>query len=230
MKRIKQIKPIKAVIFDMDGVLVNSEPHHVIIEQKLFASVNLKISKEEHRTYLGKSPEQMWDEVLRKHNIPYKSKELAEKNTEEILRYFSEITEIEPEAGIRELLDQLQEKGIPVAIASSSGIKTIDLILNITGLSKYFPHKASSETVGKSKPEPDVYLHAAKLLSVKPEECIVIEDSPNGIKAAKAAKMVCVAYTGSTGEDTDKNLADETIDHFNQLPTILNKYMAVKIV
>lgn len=230
MKRIKQVKPIKAIIFDMDGVLVNSEPHHVKIEQKLFASVNLKISREEHKTYLGKSPEQMWDEVLRKHDIPYSAKDLAEKNTEEILKYFSEINEIGPEPGLRELLDQLIEKRIPVAIASSSGMKTIDLILGITGLSKYFLHKASSETVGKSKPEPDVYLHAAKLLSVKPETCIVIEDSPNGIKAAKAAGMICVAYTGAAGDNADSSLADETISSFNQLPAILNKYMVVKIV
>ena len=112
-----------------------------------------------------------------------------------------------------------------MAVASSSDAKTIEIILSRTGLSKYFLHMISSGLVDKGKPEPDIYLFTAGLLSVKPEECLVVEDSVNGMKAAKAANMLCVAYKGVTSAAQNQNLADESIEDFSQLPAILHKYM-----
>jgi beta-phosphoglucomutase len=215
------IKPFKAIIFDMDGVLVNTEPHHLIIEKRLFASLGLDISREEHISYLGKSSVQMWKEIIARYNLSFAAEDLADRNSEEILRYFSGQGEIEIMPGIEEVLEKLFKKGIPMALASSSDPGTIDLILLKTGLGKYFMHTISCKTVGKSKPDPGVYLYAAILLSVRPEECIVIEDSSNGIKAAKSAGMHCIAYEGGLSDTTDQSLADISVADFSLLPGLI---------
>jgi beta-phosphoglucomutase len=219
-------KKIKAIIFDMDGVLVNSEPHHVIIERRLFARLGLDITEDEHRTYLGKSSEQMWKEVTGKHNLKQSSLELAGLNGDEIIKYFSGLSEIELMPGVVSLLDTISNWGIPMAVASSSDPETIDLMLSKTGLAKYFRHTVSCETVGKSKPEPDIYIYTARLLSVNPDECLVVEDSSNGIKAAKSAHMLCVEYRGSDSANKPNDLADESIDDFSNLTAILQKYVS----
>jgi beta-phosphoglucomutase len=218
-------KSLKAIIFDMDGVLVNTEPHHVIIERRLFAHLNLEISNEEHSSYMGKSSDQMWREIIRDHNLSQKAEELAELNTNKILSYFSDLPEIELMPGIVDLLEKVSRKGIPMAVASSSDSKTIEIILTRTGLNKYFLHMVSSGLVGKSKPDPDIYLYTAGLLCVKPEECLVIEDSANGIKAAKSANMVCIAFKGVNSVIQNQDLADDFIEDFYLLPAILKKYM-----
>jgi beta-phosphoglucomutase len=218
-------KSLKAVIFDMDGVLVNTEPHHIIIEKQLFAHLGLNISDEEHGSYMGKSSVQMWREIIRDHNLPHNAEELAQRNTDKIIEYFSHLYEIELMPGVVNLLESLFNKGIPMAVASSSDTKTIEIILSRTNLNKYFIHKVSSGLVGKSKPEPDIYLYTAGLLGVKPEECLVIEDSANGISAAKSANMFCVAYKGVNSLVQNTKIADESIDDFVQLPEILQKYM-----
>jgi beta-phosphoglucomutase len=218
-------KRIKAIIFDMDGVLVNSEPHHVIIEKGLLARLGLNISEEEHRSYLGKSSEQMWKEVRERHGLKQTAEELAGLNSEEIMSHFSALSEIELMPGVTDLLNKIRDYNIPMALASSSDLSTIELMLTKTGLAGYFEHTMSCEVVGKSKPEPDVYLHTAGLLSVNPEECLVIEDSGNGIKAAKSAGMVCVEYNSNLTTGQANPLADESIDDFSKLPVILEKYL-----
>ncbi len=104
-----------------------------------------------------------------------------------------------------------------MAVASSSDPETIRVILEKSDLRKYFQHTVSSSLVGKSKPEPDVFLHAAKLLGVSPENCIVFEDSKNGIKAAKTAGMYCIAYYGGDSGYQDQSQADRRITDFNEI-------------
>lgn len=212
-------KSVKAIIFDMDGVLVNTEPHHLILEKKLFKRLGLNINGQEHGNYLGLSTKQMWIEITRNHDLPGTPEELTGKNREEILNYFSKLDEVELMPGVRDLLEKLNQKGIPLALASASEAAVVDLILSKTVLRKYFMHIVSLEAVGKSKPEPDIYLHTARLMSVAPEECLVIEDSPNGIKAAKSANMICIAYS------KDPNLADESTDDFSGMQEILKRYI-----
>jgi beta-phosphoglucomutase len=220
-------KPVKAIIFDMDGVLVNSEPHHKIIERRLFSRLNILVSEEEHRSYLGKSSVQMWKEIISKHNLSHTAEELSEINSKAIIKYFSELHDIDLIPGISDLLKELYGKRIPMALASSSEPEIIDIFLSMTDLNKYFVHKVSCEIVGKSKPEPDVYLHTARLMSVSPDECLAVEDSPSGIKAAKSANMFCVAYKGAESKDLNLSMADEVIDNISALPEILEKYMSM---
>lgn len=218
---------MEAIIFDMDGVLVDSEPYHVEIERKLFERFNLDISDEEHRNYMGKASDVMWSEIIRNRNLPWNVEEMVNLNYKESKAYFSGLSHIDPMSGAFELLEELYARGIPMAVASSSDNETVDLIMGKSGLKKYFRHIVSSSLIGKSKPEPDIFLYTAKLLNAVPEKCIVVEDSTNGIKAAKAAKMFCVAYKGLSSGNQNHNLADEQITDFGELKRILQRYFDI---
>ncbi len=219
-----QNQSVKAVIFDMDGVLINSEPHHLIIERDLFAALNLDISEEEHKSYLGKSTLLMWTEIEATHKMSVSALELAARNKGEIVSHFSNPGNIELMPGVIEILEFLYQKNIPLALASSAEQEVIENVLEAAGLKKYFRFMVSCSTSGKSKPAPDVYLHTSVLLSLSPQECLVIEDSLNGIKAAKSAGMICIGYKAEITSDRFMTMADEYMDDFSQLPSLLMKY------
>jgi len=220
---------MKAIIFDMDGVLVDSEPHHVKIEKKLFAKRGLEISDQEHSKYMGKATDVMWKEIIADKKLPFNIKQLVEQTVIESKKHFSLQKKLKAMPGLESLLIKFSKKGIPMAVASSSGQEIIDILLKLTGLKKYFSFTVSSELVGGSKPEPDIFLYTARLLSVKPEECLVIEDSTNGIRAAKAANMFCVAYNGTSVNQQDQKLADIQINDYSELEKIVVKYLNVDL-
>jgi len=211
------MKKVKAVIFDMDGVLVDTEPLHIQTEKRMFEKVNLDISDEEHAGYMGTATDVMWKQIIGKRNLPLDVAEMTELTIQEGLPFFYSLEKIDPMPGLIDLLEKLKTKNIPIAVASSSDPETIRVIIEKSGLRKYFLHVVSSSEVGKSKPEPDVFLQAAKLLGVAPENCVVFEDSKNGIKAAKAAGMFCIAYDGANSGEQNKSQADMQIGHYGEL-------------
>ncbi len=217
------MKKFKAIIFDMDGVLVDSEPFHVEIEKRVFKKMNLNISDEEHAGYMGTATDVMWKKIIGKRNLTLDVNEMTNMTNSEGIQFFSGLKKMDPMPGMVDLLQEIQTRNIPMAVASSSDSETVKIILEKSGLKNYFLHAVSSRDVGKSKPEPDVFLHTARLLQTKPEDCMVIEDSVNGIKAAKAAHMYCVAYNGNAPENQDQNEADLIIDKFRFLADLLFK-------
>jgi beta-phosphoglucomutase family hydrolase len=211
------MKKPQAVIFDMDGVLVDTEPFHIQTEKRMFRKMNLDISDEEHAGYMGTATDVMWKQIISKRNLQLDIAKITELTIREGLPYFYSLEKIGPMPGLVDLLEKLKTKNIPMAVASSSDPETIRVILEKSGLGKYFQYVVSSSDVGKSKPEPDVFLHAAKLLGVAPVNCVVFEDSKNGIKAAKAAGMYCIAYSGANSGDQDRNHADLHISSYKDL-------------
>ncbi len=215
------MKLYSAIIFDMDGVLVDSEPYHIKIERELFRKLKLDISEEEHARYMGTASDVMWTEIIRSRKLDLSVDEIVELNYRESEQYFSSLQQIPPMPGLVQLLDWATGLGIPMAVASSSVPEVVKIIMDKTGLRKYFKQVVSSRAVGKSKPEPDVFLHTAKLLSILPEQCIIIEDSTNGIKAAKAAGMFCIAYLGASSSTQNADMADLRIQDFYELKPVL---------
>jgi HAD superfamily hydrolase (TIGR01509 family) len=205
----------------MDGVLVDSEPFNFEIENRQFLLNGISVTDEEHRSYLGTASNEMWIKIAENHRLNLPVENLIEQNRIESIRYFKELAEIPVMPGLVELLEKLQAKNCPTAVASSSFPEIIDLILLKTGLRKYFQVVVSSQEAGKSKPEPDVFLLAAQKLGVDPENCLVIEDSQNGIKAAHAAGMRCIAFHGSGSDPEKQNGADAIIQHFSKLERLL---------
>ena len=211
----------KAIIFDMDGVLVDSEPFHVQIEKQQFLLNQITVTDEEHHQYMGVATDVMWKQLAERHSMNVSIEELTEQNRVESIRFFSEIPEIPVMPGLVEVLENLRVKNFPMAVASSSFPEIIELILRRTGLKKYFGVVVSSQEAGKSKPEPDVFLLAAQKLGFQPADCLVIEDSKNGIKAAHAAGMRCIAYQGQDANPANQKEADAVILHYSELENLI---------
>ena len=210
----------------MDGVLVNSEPYYVEMDKKIFTKLGIDIPEDEYVGYMGKASDVMWKEIKQNWEIPMEVAELEKMSNDESRNYFSELPVIEPIQGVPEVLRWLAEKGLPLAIASSSGPDNIEIIIGKLGIRSYFRHIVNSSMVGKSKPEPDIFLHAASLLGVEPCNCLVVEDSTNGIKAAKKAGMYCVAYQGVSYFGQDQRLADIRISDYSQFAGIVEKLLS----
>ena len=214
-------KDFKAVIFDMDGVLVDSEPYHIILEKELFEELGIGVSDEEHLSYMGVPASKMWEEIRKDKHLQASLEVLNAKHKKKAVKYFSDLADMEATEGLIDILEWLNGKNVPLAVASSSDRDVIGIILKKAGLAGYFSNIVCSDDVDNGKPAPDIYLHTASLLNVKPEECLVVEDSSNGIKAAKAAGMTCVAYTGTSNGETDTSMADAEIGHFSELKEII---------
>jgi beta-phosphoglucomutase len=213
----KKLTSFDAVIFDMDGVLVNSEPFYVEVEQANFRQLELEISEEEHQTYQGTATDRMWQLIKERHGIQHPVEDLVKMTNNLVTPYFNSLEMIEPMPGVEFLIKKLTEEGIPIALASSSYRDVIEIILQKTGLKKYFDAVVDSQLAGASKPEPDIFLLTAKKLGVPPEKCVVIEDSTNGIKAAKAAGMYCIAFAGPGSELQDQSQADLIVADFGEI-------------
>ena len=212
---------IEAIIFDMDGTLVDTEPFNTEIERRQFRLNKIVISEENHQKYLGVASDAMWKEIAEQHNLRIPVEELIEQNHLESIRYFTEIEKIPVMPGLVDLLEKLQDKKYPMAVASSSTPEIIDLILDKTNLKNYFQVIVSAEQAGKSKPEPDVFILAAEKLGIQPANCLVVEDSENGIKAALAAGMTCVAYQSPGADPQKQKEADAVIQNYPQLERII---------
>jgi HAD superfamily hydrolase (TIGR01549 family) len=211
----------KAIIFDMDGVLVDSEPFHVQIEKQQFLLNQITVTDEEHHQYMGVATDVMWKQLAERHSMNVSVEELTEQNRVESIRFFSAVQEIPVMPGLQEALENLSSKNYPMAVASSSFPEIIELILHRTGLKKFFKVVVSSQEAGKSKPEPDVFLLAAQKLGVLPADCLVIEDSKNGIKAAHAAGMRCIAYQGQGANPESQKKADAVIKNYSELENLI---------
>ncbi len=207
---------IKAVIFDMDGVIVDSEPIHYRLNQELFQKLQLNITEEEYRTFVGVTDWDMWSAIKARHRRPETVEELLSMHREHS-RAEMEKFDLEPIPGIPELLKRLKAARLKLAIASSAPVDWIMVVVRKCGLESYFDVLVSGEHVAHGKPAPDIFLLAAEKLGVSPDECLVIEDAERGVQAAKAAGMQCVGYQNPHSYAQDLSLADRIIQHPDEL-------------
>ena len=184
----------KLVIFDCDGVLVDSEPIAFAVLREMLADAGLSFSESwAYENFLGKSMASITDMIARQHDLKLDETALAAMRRRLYERFE---VELEPVHGIDALLGDF-----PFAhcVASSSQLERIRLCLTKTGLIVHFePNIFSASMVANGKPAPDLFLYAARTMGYSPRNCIVIEDSPAGIRAAKAAGMTAFAFTGAS--------------------------------
>ena len=180
------------VIFDCDGVLVNSEPIAVRIDVAMLAELGLTMTEEEViERFVGRSPEVIVQAVEAElgHPPPDGWFERAEDRLRRALA-----SELMPVDGIVEALQQITQ---PACVASSSGPENLRLKLELTGLyDRFAGHIFSATEVTNGKPAPDLFLHAARQMGVEPAGCVVVEDSRYGVQAARAAGMDVLGYAG----------------------------------
>ena len=180
------------VIFDCDGVLVDSEPIAVRIDVEMFAEVGMVVSEQEViERFVGRSPELLAQAVKEELGHPPPDG-WEERGARRLRRAFE--SELQPVAGIREALEQIS---LPVCVASSSPPERLRFKLELTGLYERFAgHIFSAAEVANGKPAPDLFLHAARRMGVDPPDCIVVEDSRYGVQAARAAGMDVLGFAG----------------------------------
>ncbi|MFH8345783.1 HAD family hydrolase [Streptomyces sp. NPDC018045] len=211
------------IIFDNDGVLVDSEPISNTILSGYLTELGHPTSYEESlRDYMGAAVHRVHDLVKER------TGQLLPEDFETTLhaRVFEAFErELEPVAGVDEVLGKLTADGTPYCVASSGSHERIRVGHRKTGLDEWFEEEwiFSSQDVGKGKPAPDLFLHAARAMGVAPERCAVIEDSPLGVQAAVAAGMDVYGFTAMTPAEKLTAAADVT-GHFarmEELPALL---------
>jgi HAD superfamily hydrolase (TIGR01509 family) len=208
---------IQTVIFDMDGVIIDSEPVYFEIDKQMFEELNIAVSFEEHCSYVGTSSQNMWDAIIGKHGITGPREELMKKEYSLYMTYLANANDLQPIDGVIELINGLHENNFKLVLASSSRMATIDIVLDKFNLSGFFTAKISGSELARSKPHPEIFLRAALLIRSEPGECVVIEDSRNGVIAAKAAGMKCIGFLNPSSGDQDLKSADMTIRSFREL-------------
>ena len=212
---------IEAVIFDMDGVIIDSEPLYFKIQEQLFNDLGVTVSKQEYDSFIGAGMQLMWEKLCSKHNLPFTIKQLIIMNNELIYNTFNNSDSLQATDGFTSFLTYIKEKGIKTAVASSTSKKIINVILSKLGIIQEFDVVISSEEVLQGKPEPDIFFEAAIRLNVDPKKCIVIEDSTNGVKAAARAGMKCIGFYNKNSGEQDLSLANIVVENFANID--LNK-------
>jgi HAD superfamily hydrolase (TIGR01509 family) len=203
-----------AVIFDMDGVLVDTEPIYIDINRHLFKELGVEMSEERIMSYVGVPAKRMWAEIRRDFLLPESLDELIQAERSEQWQRMSAMTLLPPTDGVVPFLKQLMNAGIRRAIASSTALDLVQLIISKALIGRYFEVVISSDAVKEGKPAPDIFLCAASELGCAPSECVVVEDSPHGIRGAKRAGMKTVGFANQLSSNLDLSEADMVITDF----------------
>ncbi|MFE9722860.1 HAD family hydrolase [Streptomyces sp. NPDC005794] len=181
-----------SVLFDLDGTLVDSEPNYYEAGRLLLARYGVRdFSWENHTRFIGISTRETLTVLRQEYAIEAPVDELLAGKNALYLELAGTSTTAFPE--MRTLVERLHEDGVPMAVASGSSRAAIAATLAVTGLDAHLPLYVSAEEVSRGKPEPDVFLEAARRLGVAPDSCVVLEDAVPGVRAAHAAGMRCVA-------------------------------------
>jgi len=181
---------IKAVLFDLDGVLVNSEQVNIAAGSHAFRDLGIILSPSEKKLIMGRHPAD-YDKVFR---YSFDRDWMVERHHKYYGQYYHRSR---PLPFARKLVLALKRRGLKVAVVTASELRTVNRALKIVRLNGVFDALITFEDCKVRKPAPDPYLIAARRLRVKPSECVVVEDSVPGVESAKRAKMKCVAVTNS---------------------------------
>ncbi len=200
--------PLRAVIFDFDGTVVDSEPNYYYADRDLLARHGLTFTEEDKKRYVGCSNKEQMVDLVRRHQLPVDPADLAREKNALYLGYAERETPVFPE--MRRFLDRVRARGLPVALASGSGSEVLARVLAVTGLAPLFDVVLSADEVPRGKPAPDVFLEAARRLGVPPRQCLVLEDSRYGVEAALRGSMraLAIPYLTEPPIDPTFHLAD----------------------
>lgn len=208
---------IKAVLFDMDGVIIDSEPIHKRAYYRTFEDLGIRVSEEMFDSFKGQSTYNVCDKLREIFDL----KESVEAIAGMKRHYFFEIFDNDPTVhlidGVLELIQNYADHRLSMVVASSATMQTIDAVFSRFNLDKYFAAKVSGATLKESKPNPEIFHKAVYESGYKLEDCVVIEDATNGINAAFNAGIRCVAFRSPNSHNQDYSNATAVIDNFTKI-------------
>ena len=218
---------LKAILFDMDGVIVDTEPLHKKAYFLMFKYYNIDVSERLFESYTGQSTINVCKQLCTAFSLEIPSETLMAKKRE----YFKDLFFNDPSLklidGVLELIKNYYQNGLTLVLASSASMLTINNVFTRFELDQYFKAKISGADLKASKPHPEIFEKAAELAGFLRSECLVIEDSTNGIKAAHAASIYCIGYNSYHSKNQDYSLANHVVDdftsiYFDKISTILD--------
>ena len=214
-------KEIKCVIFDMDGVIIDSEEIHKKAYYKTFISLGLDVSDELYKTITGSSTINAFQKLIAHFNLDQDANELVLKKRKIYVNLFENDSSLHLVKGVKEIIQYLFNKEIIMVLASSSAMININRVFDRFDLQKYFTAKISGADLTQSKPHPEIFNKAAILGNTAKGNCIVIEDSDNGVKAANDSGIFVFGYRNPLSEGQTLENADFIINNFKRLKNIL---------
>lgn len=212
---------IAAVIFDMDGVLLDSEPLHLRATQATLGERGASYTERDNRAFFGATDAELFRALRIAFDLPAPTATLVAAKRDRLVTLIR--AEARPLPGVPAIPRRLHAAGLPLALASSSPQPVIDAVLETLALEGVFQAVVSGDEVARGKPAPDAFLLASRRLGVPPERCLVVEDSRNGVLAGKAAGMTVVAVPCPATSHEDFSPADWVLPSLEALPKVLGQ-------
>lgn len=209
--------PLKAVLFDMDGVIVDTEPLHRKAYFSTFDDLEIEVSEELYTSFTGASTKKVCNTLIEKYKLSQSHDDLAIIKRKYFRHFFYNDTDFNLLPGVKSLIENYFDNNIKLVLASSASMITIDMVFEKFDLEKYFIGKISGADLKESKPHPEIFILASEIADESKENCMVIEDSTNGIIAAHSAEIFCTAYKSehSVGQNYEK--ANLVISDFSEI-------------
>ena len=208
---------LKAVLFDMDGVIVDTEPLHYKAYQKMFAKVGIEVSLEMYEGFTGQSTYGICKQLCTHFNLELEPQELVQIKRNYFTKLFFDDDDLKLLDGVEKLINNYFDHGLTLVVASSASMFTINNVMKRFKLDRFFSNKLSGADLKASKPHPEIFINAAKAANALANECFVIEDSTNGVRAAHKAGIYCVAYKSEHSKNQDYTLADMLISDYKEI-------------
>jgi HAD superfamily hydrolase (TIGR01509 family) len=212
---------IQAILFDLDGLMVDSEPHSIASWQAVLAVRGANFDQALIDRTFGLRVDETSQLLKDTFNLPDTITALAHEKIEYQVTHLN--GNVKPMPGLFELLDEIDQLTLKKAVASSSQRRYVDAVLKSINMSDRFGTIVAGDQVSRGKPAPDVFLAAARALNIEPQNCLVLEDAPAGVQAAKAANILCFAIPNKQTSSLDLSLADQIVPSLSDVRDMLNQ-------
>lgn len=210
---------IKAILLDLDGLMFDSEPHSLASWKAVLAERGITLDQLTIDSILGLRIDATARMLIDTYHLPDAVHELGDAKTEYQIAHLA--GNVPPMPGLLELLDEIDRRGLQKAIASSGIRRYVEAVLRVNDLLDRFSVIITGDQVAHGKPAPDVFLAAARVLNVEPQHCLVLEDAPAGVQAAKVASMMCIAVPDHGVARLDLSQADRVVASLSDVRSML---------
>ncbi|NLT11414.1 MAG: HAD family phosphatase [Clostridiaceae bacterium] len=212
---------IRAIVFDMDGVLLDSEPLHDRTNIEILKTYGIEADASVTDPFVGRTSEALWTEMKAIYNLPDSVEELIARQWSMNIKALP-ASEIEASKGLEDILAYALERGISLSVASSSRGDFVEAVFDYLNLWPFMEAYTSGQEINHGKPAPDIYLLAARKIGVPAAACLAIEDSTAGVRSAKKAGMVTVGYRNPTSQGQNVEIADYVVDCLSEVCEIID--------